>query len=192
VAISAAVVLPFLRGEGHRWVAASARQEKDRMAEDRAAPFLLGPDESRVDAAMLPFKVTAADSAGAASVCEFRLDAWGSGPVLHAHHAVDEGFFVVTGLLEVALGDERHQAMAGSFIWVPRGTAHTFANAGEEPVHVLALAMPGGIEHMFAEQAAHLTASNGESSIAALDEIARRHGAVTLGPPIRAHSAPPL
>ena len=140
---------------------------------------------------MLPFKVSSADTAGSMSVCEFRLEAWGSGPVLHAHDAVDEGFFVAAGLLEVALGDERHRAAPGSFIWVPRNTPHTFANAGEEPVHVLALALPGGIEHMFAEQAAHLESTNGQPDPEVLDEIGKRHGAVTLGPPIRAEGAPP-
>lgn len=160
------------------------------MTTGRSAPFLLAPGETRVDAAMLPFKLSAADTAGAASVCEFRLDAWGSGPVLHAHDAVDEGFFVVAGVVEVALGDERHEAPPGSFIWVPRSTPHTFANAGEEPVHVLALAWPGGIEHMFAEQAAHLAATEGRPVPEVLEEIGRRYGSPTLGPPIRARRAP--
>lgn len=161
------------------------------MTTGRAAPFLLGPGESRVPAAMLPFKAVAADTAGVVSVCEFVLDAWGSGPPLHSHDEVDEAFFVVAGVLEVALGDDLHEAVAGSFLWVPRRTPHTFANAGPSPLHVLALAMPGGIESMFSEQAAHIEATAGRPDPAVMDAIGRRHGAPTLGPPIRARSAPP-
>lgn len=157
----------------------------------RAGPFVVDPGESRVDRAMLPFKVSAADTAGLLSVCEFVLEGWGSGPVLHAHDAVDEAFFVVEGVLEAAVGEDRHQAEAGSFLWVPRGTPHTFANAGPSRLHVLALALPGGIEAMFAEHAAHIEATGGRPDPAVMDEIGRRYGAPTLGPPIRARGAPP-
>lgn len=120
------------------------------------------------------------------------LGAWDSGPVLHSHAAVDEAFFVVSGTLEVQLGENRHQASAGAFIWVPRGTAHTFANAGEDQVHVLALAMPGGIENMLAEQFAHISTAQDGPDPSILSAIGERHGAPTLAPPIRARDAPPL
>lgn len=153
-------------------------------------PYVLAPGESRVADAMLPFKASAADTAGVLSVCEFVLDGWASGPVLHAHDAVDEAFFVVEGRLEAALGADRHRVPAGSFLWVPRQTPHTFANGGPSRLHVLALALPGGIEAMFAEHAAHIAATEGSPDPAVMDEIGRRHGAPTLGPPIRAHDAP--
>ena len=155
-----------------------------------AAPFLMPPGDSRRDDAILPFKLLADDSGGALSACEFTLGAWESGPVLHLHTGVDEAFFVVSGQLEAQIGDHRLQAEAGCFMWVPRHTAHTFANAGTATVHVLALAMPGGIEHLFAEQAAHIADAGGLPDPAIMDEIGRRHGALTLGPPIRARQAP--
>ena len=40
---------------------------------------------------------------------------------------------MVRGRLEAQLGDERGQVEAGGFLWVPRGTAHRFANAGPDP-----------------------------------------------------------
>ncbi|AEA28031.1 cupin domain-containing protein [Pseudonocardia benzenivorans] len=159
------------------------------MAE-RSTPFILEPDGTRREGAFLPFKVCAPDTGGLLSVCEFTLDAWDSGPVLHRHTDVDEAFYVVSGALEMQLDDERLVAPTGGFAWVPRGTAHTFANGGTDPVHVIALAVPGGIEDMFAEQAAHIVASGGAPDESVLDEIGRRHGATTLGPPIRALNAP--
>ncbi len=156
----------------------------------RQEPFVLGSGESRRDDAMLPFKLLALDSGGALSVCEFTLNAWESGPVLHSHVEVDEAFFVVRGLLEAQLGDSRVKAEEGGFVWVPRGTPHTFANGGEDSLHVLALAVPGGIEHLFAEQAAHIGSTGGNPSAEVMDELGRRHGALTLGPPIRSADAP--
>ena len=156
-----------------------------------AAAYLLSAGETRIEGAMLPFKVIADDSGGAISVCEFKLPAWASGPVLHRHEAVDEGFFIVSGRLEFQLNDARHPAEAGEFAWVPRGTAHTFACAGDRPVHVLSFVCPGGIEHLFAEQDTYFANLTGPPDAAVLDEMGRRHGALTVGPPITAQDAPP-
>jgi quercetin dioxygenase-like cupin family protein len=152
--------------------------------------YLLPAGETRLENAMLPFKVLAADSGGAISVCEFVLPAWSSGPVLHRHDAVDEGFFVVSGRLEFQLNDARRGAEAGDFAWVPRGTAHTFACAGDDPVHVVSFACPGGIEHLFAEQHDYLANLSGPPDPAVLEEMGMRHGATTVGPPITAENAP--
>ena len=160
-----------------------------RRMGDRTDPFLLPAGATRVEGAMLPFKLLAADSGGLISVCEFILTGWSSGPVLHAHDAVDEGFFVVSGALEMQLGDERRTAAAGDFAWVPRGTAHTFASASPDPLHIVGFATPGGIEHLFAEQWQYLTSVE-EPDPEVLAEMGVRHGAPTLGPPIRATNAP--
>lgn len=164
--------------------------EPGRAMGDRALPYLLPAGGTRVDRAMLPFKLSAADSAGALSVCEFTLPAWSSGPVLHSHDAVDEGFFIVYGHLEFELDGARLHAGPGDFAWVPRGTAHTFACAADEPVHVVGFATPGGIEHLFVEQASYLAGLSGPPESSVLEEIGIRHGSPTLGPPITATKAP--
>ena len=45
---------------------------------DRSDPYLLRAGETRMDGAVLPFKVLAGDSAGLISVCEFtaRMVLW--------------------------------------------------------------------------------------------------------------------
>ena len=110
--------------------------------------------------------------------------------MLHKHDAVDEGFFVVAGTLEAQVGDDRVQAEQGSFVWVPRGVAHAFANGGPVQLHVVALALPGGIEALFAEQAAYFTSLDGPPDMELLSAMGERHGAPTLGPPIRSQNAP--
>jgi quercetin dioxygenase-like cupin family protein len=158
--------------------------------EDRAAPYVLAAGESRRDDAILPSKALASDTGGQLSACEFTLGGWESGPVLHRHDAVDEAFYVLRGKLEAQVGDRRVQAVAGGFLWVPRGTAHSFANAGPDPVQDLALALPGGVEELFAQQAAYLSSVQGPPDPGVLEEIGVRHGAPTLGPPIRSNDAP--
>jgi mannose-6-phosphate isomerase-like protein (cupin superfamily) len=155
-----------------------------------AEPFVVAPGATRVEGAMLAFKLSAADTDGALSVCEFSLGPWESGPVLHKHDATDEGFFVVAGVLEAQLGEERVQAAAGSFVWVPRGVAHAFANGGPEQLQVLSLITPGGIEALFAEQAAYFATLQGPPDLEVLGAMGERHGAPTLGPPIRSAGAP--
>jgi mannose-6-phosphate isomerase-like protein (cupin superfamily) len=157
---------------------------------DRAAPYVLAAGQTRRDDAILPFKALAGDTGGLLSVCEFALGPWELGPVLHKHTTVDEAFYVVAGKLEAQLDDRRVQAAAGGFLWVPRGTAHSFANAGPEPVQALALALPGGVEDLFAEQAAYLSSVQGPPDPEVLAEIGLRHGAPTVGPPIRSKDAP--
>lgn len=144
-------------------------------------PFVVSPGGTRIEGAILAFKASAADTRGALSVCEFRLGPWESGPVLHQHDATDEGFFVVSGVLEAQLGEERVEVPAGSFVWVPGGVAHAFANGGPEPLQVLALALPGGIEDLFREQAAYFATLDGPPDVEALREMGERHGAPTLG-----------
>ena len=158
---------------------------------ERAEPFLLAPGGTRLAGAILPFKLLARDSGGRISLCEFTLPGWASGPVLHSHDEVDEGHFVISGRLDVQLGEDRLIADAGAFAWVPRGTAYSFASASQDPVHILSFAIPGGIEDLFAEQWRYLSALSGPPDPAALEEIGRRHGAPTLGPPIRSPQAPP-
>jgi mannose-6-phosphate isomerase-like protein (cupin superfamily) len=49
---------------------------------------------------------------------------------LHRHLGDDEAWYVLEGTLGFVRGDERLEAPAGSAVLVPRGTPHTFWNAG--------------------------------------------------------------
>ena len=56
-----------------------------------------------------------------------------SGPPAHVHRTEDEFFYVVSGNFNFKLGDKIVSAPAHSFVFVPRGTEHTFQNVGTEP-----------------------------------------------------------
>lgn len=159
---------------------------------DRASPFILGPAEPSDGEGFTSFKVQADDTAGLLSVFEFTLPAWESGPVLRLHKGSDESFYVLSGELELQIGDERSIVSPGGFVWVPRGIPHTFANAGEIVARGITIAIPGGIERMFQELAEYVASTNGRPDQQELDAIRQRHGGATLGPPIRSNRAPRL
>jgi mannose-6-phosphate isomerase-like protein (cupin superfamily) len=49
---------------------------------------------------------------------------------LHLHRDDDEAWYVLEGKLHVRVGQEVLEASAGSAVFVPRGTPHTYCNPG--------------------------------------------------------------
>ena len=156
----------------------------------RQEPFILASGASRRDDAILPFKLLALDSGGALSVCESTLNAWESGPVLHSHVEVDKVFFVVRGLLEAQLGDKRVQAEMADFSGCHGDSPHVRQCGARDPSRPRAR-RTGRDRAPFAEQAAHIEITGGNASAEVMDQLGRKHGALTLGPPIRSANAPP-
>src|SRR5215469_4856753 len=48
------------------------------------------------------------------------------GPALHRHPGGDEAFYVLDGEYEIRCGDEVFVGTSGSFVFVPRGSAHRY------------------------------------------------------------------
>ncbi|MGW4210350.1 cupin domain-containing protein [Lentzea sp. NPDC004789] len=55
------------------------------------------------------------------------------GPPQHRHAQHDEGFYVVSGRVTFTVGEQTHEAPAGTLVMVPPGAPHTFANQADEP-----------------------------------------------------------
>ena len=60
----------------------------------------------------------------------------------HVHHQDDEAWYVLEGTLRVQSGDNEIEAAAGSAILVPRGTPHTYWNAGTGRLRYLLIMTP--------------------------------------------------
>ena len=60
-----------------------------------------------------------------------------AGPPPHWHERHDEGFYTVSGRPVFTVGDEQVDAPPGTFVMVPIGAEHTFANPGPEPAVIL-------------------------------------------------------
>jgi mannose-6-phosphate isomerase-like protein (cupin superfamily) len=61
---------------------------------------------------------------------------------LHVHHADDEAWYVLEGVLGFVRGDERLEAPLGAAVLVPRGVAHTYWNAGPGRARYLLVLTP--------------------------------------------------
>ncbi|WP_406086236.1 cupin domain-containing protein [Kitasatospora purpeofusca] len=64
------------------------------------------------------------------------------GPPQHRHAGHDEGFYIVSGSVRFTVGDEEHDAVAGTLVVVPPGAPHTFANVRDEPAVMLSTFTP--------------------------------------------------
>ena len=68
----------------------------------------------------------------------------------HLHRSDDETWYVLEGTLRVRVGKEEVEAHAGSAVFVPRGTPHTYWNPGSGPVRYL-LVMTANIYRLIQE-----------------------------------------
>ncbi|MET8752008.1 cupin domain-containing protein [Streptomyces sp. NPDC004667] len=64
------------------------------------------------------------------------------GPPQHRHAGHDEGFYILSGTVRFTVGDEDHDASAGTLVIVPPGTPHTFANPTDLPAVMLSTFTP--------------------------------------------------
>jgi mannose-6-phosphate isomerase-like protein (cupin superfamily) len=111
--------------------------------------LVLGPTARGV------IKVGADQGMGSLTVMEGELDARSPGPPPHLHERLTDSFYVLAGTLGVRLGDETHEAPAGSFALIPPGNVHTVSNPSDEPVSFLNISAPGGLERYLRELAAN-------------------------------------
>jgi quercetin dioxygenase-like cupin family protein len=97
----------------------------------------------------LTYKATKEDTDGAYSLLEAIIT--GGGPPQHIHKAEEEAFYVLEGEVNILIGDQTIRGTAGSFVLIPRGTVHTFWNAGSTPAKVLVILSSAGLEQFFIE-----------------------------------------
>ena len=111
------------------------------------------------------------------------------GPPPHVHSREDESFYVVSGSLEILLGEETHQAKRGDFVYIPRGTVHRFKNVGSDTAVQLVTFVPAGMEKFFQEvfpEAKDRSAAPPpvtEELIRRMTEAAPKYGLEMLPPP---------
>ncbi len=122
-----------------------AASEAVVLREGEGEPLDLGPGARGV------IKVGMDDLAAV----EFELGPGSSGHPPHRHAELTDSFYVLDGTLSVVLGEERHDAPAGSYAVVPPGNVHTVSNPGEQPVRFLNISAPGGLDRYLRDLAAN-------------------------------------
>lgn len=71
---------------------------------------------------------------------------------LHIHYAEDVAIYVLEGTFTIFWGDESHTAVAGSYLFQPRGIAHGFRVEGSTPARLLYMTFPAGLDRFVFEQ----------------------------------------
>ncbi len=104
-----------------------------------------------------------------------------AGPPPHRHDAFDEAFYVVSGAVEVVLGDAALAAGPGTHVFIPRGVVHAFRNVGVETATMLGTATPSGHEQFFEE--ADRLAAEGRMSMEDVLGLCARNGIEVVLPP---------
>jgi quercetin dioxygenase-like cupin family protein len=95
------------------------------------------------------YKASKEETRGAYALIEHTVE--GDGPPPHIHKTEEQAFYVLDGQLNVLIGERTVTATAGAFVLVPRGTVHTFSNAGTASARVLVIISPAGFEKFFEE-----------------------------------------
>ena len=107
---------------------------------------VVGPGEGErtftARGSLMLFKALAEQDDGDFSLMERTLPPHGRRPPAHRHTNCSEAYFVLDGEVSVVVeGDELLVGPEG-FVLVPRGTAHTFGNAGDLPARLLVIHAP--------------------------------------------------
>ena len=131
--------------------------------------------------AIVTLKATGTDTGGNFSVVESAPDPGAPGLPLHRHRRSDEALYVLEGDVTVRVGGRRWSLAAGSFVCIPRGTAHRFWNPGPGPARVLIIFAPAGVERFLEETAAAFAASAGQPDPGLLREIRRKYDTELVG-----------
>ncbi|WP_433063452.1 cupin domain-containing protein [Dactylosporangium sp. CS-033363] len=104
------------------------------------AVSIVGPGEGEL-IVNGPAKIRILEDGGNTShrlgLAEIILPPRAPGPPQHRHAQHDEGFYVLTGRVRFTVGTDDHDAGPGTWVLVPPGAPHTFANLGDEPAVML-------------------------------------------------------
>ena len=103
------------------------------------------PNRYYFDVSLGAILLSGEDTRGAYCLLDMRV-APGKGVPRHTHTREDEALFVLSGELEVTVGDEVFTLRAGQTLLAPRNTPHQLRNSGNVANHYLIMFSPSGFE----------------------------------------------
>jgi len=159
--------------------------------QQKTGGYALGPGEGEAlwfNGGLGVLKATGDQTEGHFAALEL-LAPKGFASPLHVHEREDEFFLVLSGEVRVQHGESLIEAVAGSFVYGPRGVAHAF-HVDSEEARILLLFGPAGVEGFFREGSkparARALPPPDEQFLDrdALKEIASRYHQMFVGPPL--------
>jgi quercetin dioxygenase-like cupin family protein len=97
-------------------------------------------------------KLTGEDTNGQYTLIE-QMNEPGVGIPPHVHENEDEVFQVLSGEVEMSIGDKKTILRAGDLIFCPKGIPHSWKVVGNEKAKAMLSIFPAGLENMFKELA---------------------------------------
>ncbi|MFJ3908359.1 cupin domain-containing protein [Streptomyces vinaceus] len=121
--------------------------EEARNSETRTGPALsvVGPGEGEtivLGTTRMRVLEDGSHTGHRLAIAESVLAPHTEGPPQHRHALHDEGFYILSGTVRFTVGDEDHDATAGTLVMVPPGIPHTFANRTDHPAVMLSTFTP--------------------------------------------------
>ena len=92
----------------------------------------------------------------------------------HTHANEEESIYILDGELNIEVGNRTIKGSSGSFVLVPRGTAHTLSLAGTQSAKVLIIFSPAAVQGLFEEIA-------GQTDMDTIVAAAARYGMEIVG-----------
>src|SRR5262249_44548961 len=132
-------------------------------------------------------KVSSRDTGGAFAVFEGHIAPL-TGPPLHVHYEQDECWRILEGEFRFVVDGTEIYAGPGDTVFAPRGSRHTFQNAGTTPGRVVTTVVPGGLD-LFFEKLEQIAPRGTAPDPEKLAPLFRIHKLELLGPPLAAPQA---
>ena len=116
-------------------------------------PYMLNHEEGQFLQALgasVSIKATSQQTGGAFNLFEVTCPPDYATP-LHIHYTEDVAVYVLEGALTLFWGNEKKNAVDGSYFFQPRGTPHGFRVEGGAPTRILYMTMPAGFDRFIIE-----------------------------------------
>ena len=165
------------------------------MSEEHPGVVVVGPDEGRqvvrLNGEETIVKIGKADPGDAYAVRENRVPPGFACVPRHVHRDAEEAFYVLAGRLALWAAGERVDAPAGTFVLVPRGTVHSLANLGDEPVRWVTVISPASVAEWVEAEHELILTSGGHPDPQALAGSIASSGWRSSGLRLRGERGPP-
>jgi mannose-6-phosphate isomerase-like protein (cupin superfamily) len=128
-------------------------KERKHLAAKKQRVAFIAPDEGNsfwLAGELYTAKAVGTDTGGIYTLVEAKTQP-NSQSLPKVRHREDSTFYVLDGELEFMVEDHLTKVSAGYFLYVGRGTWHTYKNVGTRPARHLEMITPAGIERFFEE-----------------------------------------
>lgn len=116
-------------------------------------PYMLNNEEGQLLqslGASVSIKATSEQTGGVFNLFEVSCPPDYATPLL-IHYTEDVAVYILEGALTFFWGSEKREAVAGSYLYQPRGTTHGFRVEGDTPARILYITVPAGFDQFVTE-----------------------------------------